>query len=747
MRSLPVAATATAITAVLALGAAWAAAQATTPAVEAAPPSPGEREATKPPATGVPAAPVPRRDFAAKLAALGLTPSAEQLRAYHDLLGSEPHIAGTPGDARTIERLASAFTEMGLPVRIEPFWALLSEPIEANLEIVGLDEAKGAVDGFMGDRVGGDDALGGPLVGADAPEKARPARRGVLALPLRERNLLEDPATAHPDLTWGWNAYAASGEVEAGVVFAHRGTKADFARLREMGVSCRGRIVLIRYGGIFRGSKVRNAEDAGAAAVLLYTDPADTGDARGPVWPDGGWANDFCVQRGSVAALDAPGDPLTPFQPAVPGVKRLEVDQVRLPRIPVQPIGYAAAMEIMSRMRGPEIAEDDPWHGGMRVAYRVGDGEQPRLRLKVVQQRVIRESANVIAAITGKRTPEQAVIVGCHHDAWGFGAADPLAGTIVLLETARLFAEAAKQGLRPDRSIIFAAWGAEEFGIIGSVEWVEAHREAIAREAIAYINLDMAAMGPRMAASASPSLKPLVQRLTGVETVADPGGGSDHTGFLHHLAIPCITLAAYGSPGDAYHSNYDTLEWYRRVVGDDYASAVMVTNATVAITAALADAPLLPLRAEPIGRSIVRWIEGLRERTEDPGVRRGLDALAMRGESIAELGALIDARLESALDSCSLDDFDRSAIDGLLMGLDRSWYDRGGLDSRPWYRNLSLATDRESRYGALPLPLVSEAIDSRDPARISLSMERTADAMDSIMATLQAIESKLGEIP
>jgi len=682
------------------------------------------------------------------LTALRELPSAASLRAYHDLLGSEPHVAGTPGDARQIERLAAAFTEMGLPVRIEPFWALLAVPVEAELEILGAADSRNEPAPVPGD---GDGPRGGagpfsPIDVERATGDPKPARRGVLSLPLRERNLLEDPATSHPDLAWGWNAYSGSGEVEAGVVFAHRGTKEDFKRLRSMGVNCTGRIVLIRYGGIFRGSKVRNAEDAGAAGVLLYTDPADSGEGRGPVWPEGGWANDFCVQRGSVATLDQPGDPLTPFTPATRDAPRLAIDQVRLPRIPVQPIGYAAAMQIMARMKGQEIAADDPWHGGMAVPYRVGDGEQPRLRLKVVQERVVQESANVIAVLPGAREPEQAVIVGCHHDAWGFGAADPLAGTIVLMETARSFAEMAKRGIRPDRSIIFAAWGAEEFGIIGSVEWVEAHREAIARQAVAYINLDMAAMGPKLSASASPSLKALVRRAAGVETVGDPGGGSDHVGFLHHLAIPCIGLGAHGSAGDAYHSNYDTLEWYRSVVGEDYASALMVTNATSALTAELAHAPLIPIRAESIGHSIVAWTTALRKRSDDERILRTLDALSLRGELIAELGAKVDARLDDAAASGRLEPELRRELDAMLMALDRSWYDSEGLAGRPWNRNLALAADRETGYGSDALPLVSAALQSGDPSRIESAMQRTADAMDRITATLQVLDESIAPI-
>ncbi|NBP51650.1 MAG: M28 family peptidase, partial [Actinobacteria bacterium] len=236
--------------------------------------------------------------------------------------------------------------------------------------------------------------------------------------------------------------------------------------------------------------------------------------------------------------------------------------------------------------------------------------------------------------------PDQWVIVGCHHDAWGFGAADPLAGTIVLLECARAFAEASRAGLAPDRTLVFAAWGAEEFGIIGSTEWCEAHRERLARNGVAYVNLDMASMGLNASASASPSIRDAFIRASvrvpqpggaADETVhdrmcaggrtspaiGDLGGGSDHVGFVCHLGIASIAIGAGGAPGTSYHSNYDTLAWYRSTVGADYASALMVTRLTCAVVAELAASPVVPLSCARHGSEAARLLEAVRARTAD----------------------------------------------------------------------------------------------------------------------------------
>ncbi|MFO0873365.1 MAG: PA domain-containing protein [Phycisphaerales bacterium] len=357
------------------------------------------------------------------------TPSAASLRAWHELLGSEPHVAGTPGDARQIERLRGAFVGLGLEVEVHEIFPLLCRPVAASLEVVeSIDASDAIAEASPAGSATADAAHATP--GPNAHPEAR-ARRGVVGLDLRERNLLEDPATAHPDLTYGWNAYSGSGDVTAEPVYVNYATREDFERLRELGVDVAGKIAIARYGRNFRGDKVRFAERAGAVGLVIFSDPADV--ARGPAYPEGGWANDSCIQRGSVMRLGQPGDPLTPGVPATADAARLAPDAAGLPRIPVQPIGYAAAGSILGRMRGDEAPE--AWRGGLTLPYRLTGGPGVRLHLRVEQAREIMRTANVVGTLRG--TTDEFVVVGCHHDAWGFGAADPLAGTIVLMETAR----------------------------------------------------------------------------------------------------------------------------------------------------------------------------------------------------------------------------------------------------------------------------------------------------------------------
>jgi N-acetylated-alpha-linked acidic dipeptidase len=666
------------------------------------------------------------------------SPTASRLRAWHDLLGSEPHVAGGAGDAAVIAAIAGAFQGMGLETEVWRFSPLLCRPISASLTIV---EGTGASGAASASKSGGQGRR----------------RRGIMSLSLQEKELLADPATRHPELDRGWNAYSGSGEVEAGVVYANRGRLEDFARLEELGVDCTGQIVLVRYGGNYRGFKVRFAEEAGAAGLVIFTDPGDSGDDRGATWPDGGWANETCIQRGSIVTLPYKGDPLTPFEPSIPGTERLPIEEVGLPEIPVQPIGYAAATRIMAAMTGP-VVEDASWKGGLDVPYRL-DGGDLQLRLEVQQTRSIMETANVLGTIRGSESPDDVVIVGCHHDAWGFGAADPLAGTIVLMETAKAFATALEQGFRPRRTVIFAAWGAEEFGIIGSSEWCEDQRDRLGANGVAYINLDMAAMGTTFRASASPSLQSAVIRAAGLveqpgtdagtvrdawagdrETprLGDLGGGSDHVGFLCHLCIPSISLGAGGSAGTSYHSNYDTLAWYRSTVGEDYDGALMVTRLCAALTADLADAPVLPIEPSAIARDLPSRLEKVGRAADAAGLTIDLSPL------LDELTALNQALLaaQKAVESVT-DDRRRLQVNASLRLLERAWGEDLGLPGRPWFRNVFATSNRDSGYGAVVLPLFMEAIVDRDQAALDQALLRYRDAFRRLAASAMDISDNL----
>jgi N-acetylated-alpha-linked acidic dipeptidase len=668
-------------------------------------------------------------------------PEAATLAAVHELLASEPHVAGTPGDARTIERLRAEFERMGAgvpgwSVEVHEFHPLLSHPVKASLAILGVDSSGSAA----------------------MPEGSK----GVLQLSVAEPTLTIDPATAHPDLDIAWNAWSGSGIAEAGIVYVHFGRREDFERLAKLGIDPRGKIALARYGGNFRGYKAKFAEEAGCVGLVIFTDPADAGFTRGKTWPDGGgWANADYIQRGSLITLPSFGDPLTPGREATKDAERLPIASVKLPTIPVHPIGYGAAREILSRMKGAESPAD--WRGGLACEYRLDDPTL-KLRLEVEQTRTIRPTANVVARLEGAVRPDEFVIVGSHHDAWGFGAADPLAGTICTIESARTFAALAREGKRPDRTLVFAAWGAEEYGIFGSSEFVERDAAGLTQKAVAYINLDMTAMGPKPGGAVAPTLRPLVAEAighapdatrtaraidvwakseSGAPNFGDLGGGSDHVAFWCHAGVPSIALFASGSEGVSYHSNYDTIAWYREIVGDDYASARMVTGIVNAIVARLADADVQHVSITALIDDGIAQSKRLRELATSRATELGealpitetlLDTIEKTFGTMRRFAVRADERVAKSPRASDARD---------LWALRSIWLYEDGLRDRPWFRNLIAGTDRDSGYATASWPLLREAILDASPSdpesenRIMVAADAYLEAQAAMWALLE----------
>jgi N-acetylated-alpha-linked acidic dipeptidase len=661
-------------------------------------------------------------------ASLKVVPHPHRLRRWHDLFCQEAHPAGTDADLRTIERMAAAFREMGLETVRHDVWAYLPRFESAHVAIV---------EGDM-----------------------------VRALELLERPVAEDASVA-TSVPPAFNAYSASGQARGPVVYANYGTREDFATLAAQEVSLKGCIVVARYGRNYRGYKAKYAEAAGAAGLLIYTDPEDSGYGRGLPYPEGGYANESYIQRGSIKTLAYPGDPLTPFEPATETAERLDPERVALPRIPVQPLGWKAAAEILSRMRGPPVS--GAWQGGLPFRYRITGGPDLEVRMDVRQPRAITRTANVIGTLRGERFPEQKIVVGCHLDAWTFGAGDPHAGSIVLFEMARSFAEAARAGRRPARTIVFANWAAEEYGIIGSTEWCEAHRDDLLQNGVAYVNLDMAAMGTRFHASAAPLLKGVVAdaaravpdpRATGTgrpssvyaawcargegeARFGDLGGGSDHVGFYCHLGIPSCSLGAGGSKGVSYHSAYDTLAWYRKVVGGDYEGARVLAQVGNVLVARLANAPLVPYDLARYGSDFERHAARVGERAAARGVPLPASGLLARVAGWGRRAARVQGALEGAVAKGTLSGARLARANEILIGLERAWLLPRGLPGRPWYRNAFAASDPYSGYAAWMLPLLHHAVEGDGPVTPATAIAGYDHLLEELEQRLAQLEEQL----
>jgi N-acetylated-alpha-linked acidic dipeptidase len=408
-------------------------------------------------------------------------PRPARAKSHSAALSKEPHVAGTPAQKRTADYVIAQMKAMGLETELRQY-------------DVWLPHATGVKVTRMG--------------------------RDTTVLNLAEPAIPGDPVTAMKQyLTVNGSSAAGVGEGE--LVFANYGLIEDYAVLDSLGVSVKGKVVLARYGGSFRGIKAREAEKRGAVALLIYTDPADDGFARGDVYPEGPMRPMDGVQRGSV--FNGAGDPLTPGYASKPGAPRLRVDQTELPKIPVVPISGANAQRLLSGVRGTNIPAT--WQGGLPLRYHVGPGPT-RVKVEVTTDAATNGTKaiyNTLGYLRGSEFPDEYVYIGGHRDGWGAGAADNVSGIVSVLEAAQSLSEMAKRGIRARRTIVFATWDAEEWGLVGSSEYVEDDSLRLQKGAVAYLNQDVAAQGPSFSGGGTPSLRAVLRDI--VKSVPDPKGG------------------------------------------------------------------------------------------------------------------------------------------------------------------------------------------------------------------------------
>jgi N-acetylated-alpha-linked acidic dipeptidase len=433
-------------------------------------------------------------------------------------------------------------------------------------------------------------------------------------LPLAEPPVKGDPTSLlaqYPTV----NGYSGVGDVTGEVIYVNYGLIEDYAHLDSVHVSVKGKIVIARYGRSFRGIKAREAEKHGAIALLIYSDPQDDGFVRGDVYPDGPMRAPGGVQRGSVMNMD--GDPSTPGYPSTAGAKRIPVDQMEVPHIPVVPIGYGNAAELLRDLRGTAIPQT--WQGGLSFRYHVGPGPV-KARVIVRDDRATngyKKIYDTFGIVRGTEFPDEMILIGGHRDGWGPGTADNVSGTVSVLEAARAVAEQLKEGKRPRRTIVFATWDAEEWGLIGSTEYVEDDSLRLLKGAAAYFNQDVSAQGSRFNGGGSPSLRSALRDVAnqvpdpngkgsvyaewrkasnvadGAEPqMGDPGGGSDFAGFYNHLGIP-IAEWGFGGAGGVYHSQYDDLNWMQKFGDPGYKYHAASASVAAAMVLRVANADVL----------------------------------------------------------------------------------------------------------------------------------------------------------
>uniref|UniRef100_A0A453M0L7 glutamate carboxypeptidase II n=1 Tax=Aegilops tauschii subsp. strangulata TaxID=200361 RepID=A0A453M0L7_AEGTS len=607
---------------------------------------------------------------------LSLSPGANASIAADLLtLTSGPHLAGTPGAAGVAAHVLSRLRAAGLRTLTREYAPLLSYRAHASLALLAADRSL--------------------LAHLSTDEPADPGRRVVRP----------------------YHAYAPSGAAVAEAVFVNLGREEDLAALDRLGVSLRGRVAVAVRGGGYRGGVVARAAGRGAVAVLI------AGRA------DGG------VERGTVL-LGGPGDPLTPGWAAADGAERLGFDHEavrrRFPTIPSMPVSADTASAIVRSLGGPALPAE--WRAGLGLEGHAGGvGPGPTLvNFTYQEDRKMATIKDIFAVIKGREEPDRYVILGNHRDAWTYGAVDPNSGTAALLDVARRLGIMLRSGWTPRRTIILCSWDAEEFGMIGSTEWVEENLGDLQSKAVAYLNVDCAVQGMGLFAGSTPQLDKLLIDVT--RQVKDPdvegktvhdtwstmNGGinierlartdSDFAPFLHHAGIPCVDLY-YGKEFPGYHTALDSYIWMEKHGDPLFLRHLAITEIWGLLALRLANDLVLPFDYHTYASQLQEHTNVLADRMNNSQSVSVINGFINDLSSAATEVQKEELKLLDIHDGRGL--IRRRLLNDRLLLAERSFLHAEGLQGRTWYKHLMYSPPEDYESELSFFPGIADAISRR----------------------------------
>jgi N-acetylated-alpha-linked acidic dipeptidase len=654
-------------------------------------------------------------------------PSAEKAREWHRYLTAEPHSAASPRNNELADYIAEQWRQQGWEdVTLRRYDVLHSKPRSVALEMV-----------------------------SPVPYTAS----------LREDAYSVDPSTSNPAVSGSYFGYSASGEVTAELVYAHSGNPEDYDLLRKKGISVKGKAVLVRYSNpySYRGFKALTAEREGAIALLIYSDPAEDGYAKGKIFPEGPWGPESHIQRGAITYdYIVPGDPLTPGWASIPGAKRIPISEAQsLPKIVALPLSWRDAKPLLENMNGP--AAPKQWHGALPIKYRLTGAV--KVHVKVDMDTSTQPYTVVEARIRGSELPDEWVLMGNHRDAWVYGGVDPSSGTASMLELTRSIGELKAHGQRPRRTLIVCSWDGEEYALTGSTEWGEQFQDDLKKKLVAYLNVDESVSGAATTAGpgglsfevdAVGSLAPMIveasrevrapsgkslhdawlataaresksKKPISDAALVDPriGSGSDHTVFLNHLGRPTIGLGFTGDYG-VYHSQYDDHYWMAHIGDPDFAYHIALTRIWGVLALRLADADVLPFDFGVYGATLQTFLDELQAHK---GVKKNVDLEPLRARfaEFEEEGRALRSAVDRDLASTSIAAQKSNLLNSSLMQVESNWLDPHGIPGRAWFQHLLYAA--RYTYDHLELPALTEAVERKDWASAKLQAERLEHAV------------------
>ncbi|XP_006160400.1 N-acetylated-alpha-linked acidic dipeptidase 2 [Tupaia chinensis] len=683
---------------------------------------------------------------------------AENIKSFLRSFTKLPHLAGTEQNLLLAKEIQTQWKKFGLDsTKLVHYDVLLSYPNETNANSISIVDEHG--------------------------------------IEIFKTSYHEPPPDGYENVTNivpPYNAFAAQGMPEGDLVYVNYARTEDFFKLeREMSINCTGKIVIARYGKIFRGNKVKNAMSAGAIGIILYSDPADYSAPEVQPYPRGWNLPGTAAQRGNVLNLNGAGDPLTPGYPAKEYTFRLNVEEgVGIPKIPVHPIGYNDA-EMLLRHLGGSAAPDESWKGALNVHYNIGpgftgSGSSRKVRMNVHNINKVTRIYNVIGTIRGYVEPDRYVILGGHRDSWVFGAIDPTSGTAVLQEIAQSFGKLMSRGWRPRRTIIFASWDAEEFGLLGSTEWAEDNVKILQERSIAYINSDSSLEGNyTLRVDCTPLLYQLVYKLTkeisspddGFESKSlyeswlqkDPspenkdfprinklGSGSDFEAYFQRLGI-ASGRARYTknkktdkySSYPVYHTIYETFELVENFYDPTFKKQLSVAQLRGALVYELADSTIIPFNIQDYAKALKNYATSIYNlsKKHDQQLRDqavSFDSLFSAVKNFSEAASDFHRRLTQ------VDLNDPLAVrmmNDQLMLLERAFIDPLGLPGRQFYRHIIFAPSSHNKYAGESFPGIYDAMfDIENKADPSLAWAEVKKHISVAAFTIQAAAETLKEV-
>ncbi|CAK8692129.1 unnamed protein product [Clavelina lepadiformis] len=628
----------------------------------------------------------------------------------------KPHIAGRDTDEKVlVERIKNDWENAGLDsVVVHPYDVLLSYPLQSDSNYVALLDKDG-----------------------NEYEVSQ------------KKELVIDEEQNDPDVVNPFNAYSAPGTPSGDLVYVNYGTIDDFIELnRNVGISTSGKVCISRYGKIFRGDKAKHAEQYGCLGLILYSDPADYTVPWAGVYPSDWYLPPTGAQRGTLWVEN--GDPRTPNYPSISSAWHMSEMEIPLPKIPVTPIGYGDAWKYLEKLGGAEVPES--WRGDLNITYRYGPGFNSHTESKIKMYVKTKNQAaiihNVVGYIQGGVEPDRYVIFGNHRDAWVFGAIDPSSGTAVLMEMVRAFGKMVKQGWRPRRTLVFCSWGAEEYGLIGSTEWVEEFQKELQSRTVAYLNVDSAVNGNfTFRGSGVSSLRDVVfeaaklvdnpdsaEVAAGRSTVYDTwklkladndnldipyfgglGSGSDYATFLQVIGICSIDLRyVYDYSTDlgsypVYHSVYETFELVSKFVDPDFKFHQAVGRVWAEVGRKLSDSVVLPINCRLYAKDLQKKEDSLITEFGEKMSDHGIDLKLL--QDAIQMFATAAEKIHNRADALKPNDFYANrALNDQLMQLERAFIDVNPLPGRISYRHVISAPSLHNNYGNTAFPGLVDAM-------------------------------------